>query len=209
MDFAYTLGSSGSSRSNSRFRSSGTRCQKAKSNDNYLSDKDDNRIEFNHHLVETLRNNFQRNQALEATVGKRGQKDAKQLSLSRRILIIDDDPDITFTFKKGLEMQNQDDYKTRKYEVQVHNDPVIALSEFKRDFYDLLLVDINMPKLNGFEFAKAVLALDVNVKLCFMSSGHINQEALRELYPAVGIGCFIIKPVTLDNLTRRVSRDVD
>ena len=69
-------------------------------------------------------------------------------------MIIDDDPDITFTFKKGLEIQNQDDYKTKKYEVQVYNDPIFALSEFKRDFYDLLLVDINMPKMNGFEFAK-------------------------------------------------------
>jgi TolA-binding protein len=85
MDFAYTKGSSGSSRSNSGSRSSGTRCQKARSTDNYLSDKDDNRIEFNHHSVESLRNNFQRNQALEATVGKRVQKDGKQLSLSRRI----------------------------------------------------------------------------------------------------------------------------
>jgi hypothetical protein len=59
MDFAFTLGSSGSSRSNSRSRISGTRCQKARSTDNYLSDKDDNRIQFNHHSVESPRNNFQ------------------------------------------------------------------------------------------------------------------------------------------------------
>ena len=116
--------------------------------------KDDNRIQFNHHSVESLRNNFQRNRALEATVGKKGQKDGKQFSLARRILIIDDDPDITFTFKKGLEMQNQEDYKTKKYEVQVYNDPIFALSEFKRDFYDLLLVDINMPKRMGLNSLK-------------------------------------------------------
>ena len=65
MNFAYTLESSGSSRSNSRSSSSGTRCQKARRTDNYLSDKDDNRIQFNHHSVESLRNNFQRNQDLE------------------------------------------------------------------------------------------------------------------------------------------------
>lgn len=100
MDFAHTLDSSGSSQSNSRSRSSETRCQKARSTDNYLLGKDDNRIQFNHHFVESLRNSFQRNQALEATVGKKGQKDGKQFSLARRILIIDDDPDITFTFKK-------------------------------------------------------------------------------------------------------------
>lgn len=207
MNFTCTSDSSGSSHSNSRSRSDKTSCQKARSSDNYLSDKDDNKIQFNHHSVEGLPNNIQRNQALEATVGERGQKNGKQFSLARRILIIDDDPDITLTFKKGLEMQNQEDYKI--YEVQVYNDPIFALSEFKRDFYDLLLVDINMPKMNGFEFAKAVLALDVNVKLCFMSSGQINQEALRELYPAVGIGCFIIKPVTLNDLIRRVGREVD
>ena len=114
LDFAYTLGSSGSSRSNSRSRSSGTRCQKARSTDNYLSNKDDNRIQFTHHSVESLRNNFQRNQALEVTVGKRGQKDGKQLSLARRILIIDDDPDITFTFKKGLEMQKSGRLQDKK-----------------------------------------------------------------------------------------------
>lgn len=154
MDFAHTLNSSGSSQSNSRSRSSETRCQKARSIDNYLLGKNDNRIQFNHHSVESLRINFQRNQALEATVGKKGQKDGKQFSLARRILIIDDDPDITFTFKKGLEMQNQEDYKTKKYEVQVYNDPIFALSEFKRDFYDLLLVDINMPKRMGLNSLK-------------------------------------------------------
>lgn len=209
MKFTCTSDSSGSSLSNSKSRSNETSCRKARSSDNYLSDKEDNKIQFNHDSVEGLTNKFQRHQALEATVGKRGQKNGKQFSLARRILIIDDDPDITLTFKKGLEMQNQDEYNTKKYEVQVYNDPIFALSEFKRDFYDLLLVDINMPKMNGFEFAKAVLALDVNVKLCFMSSGQINQEALRELYPTVGIGCFIIKPVTLNDLIRRVGREVD
>jgi TolA-binding protein len=64
MDFAHTLDSSGSSQSNSRSRSSETRCQKARSTDNYLLGKDDNRIQFNHHSVESLRINFQRNQAL-------------------------------------------------------------------------------------------------------------------------------------------------
>ena len=51
-------------------------------------------------------------------------------------------------------MQNQDDYKTKKYEVQVYNDPIFALSEFERDFYDLLLVDINMPKRMGLNSLK-------------------------------------------------------
>ena len=96
----------------------------------------------------------------------------------------------------------------KKYDVHVYNDPIFALSEFKLDFYNLVIDDI-MPKMDGFEFAKAVLASDVNVKSCFIPSGQINQEELRELYPAVGIGCFIIKPVTLNDLIRRLDREVD
>ena len=65
--------------------------------------------------------------------------------------------------------------------MQVYNDPIIALSEFKRDFYDLLLVDINMPKMNGFEFAKAVLALDVNVKLCFYVLGTYKSGGIERI----------------------------
>jgi YesN/AraC family two-component response regulator len=58
---------------------------------------------------------------------------------------------------------------------------MIALSEFKPNFYDLLLVDI-MPHMNGFELSEKILAIDINVKVCFMSSAEINLEALRT-YP--------------------------
>jgi response regulator RpfG family c-di-GMP phosphodiesterase len=65
----------------------------------------------------------------------------------KRILIVDDEKDITSTFKVGIEDSNA--YTNRKIEVYTSNDPVIALSEFKPNFYDLVLVDINMPHMNG------------------------------------------------------------
>jgi hypothetical protein len=55
-----------------------------------------------------------------------------------------------------------------------------------------------MPKMNGFELSTKILELDVNPRICYMSSGQINQEALREQYPTLSIGCFIKKPVTID-----------
>ena len=61
-----------------------------------------------------------------------------------------------------------------------------------------------MPKMNGFDFCLKVLEQDVNPRFCFMSSGLINQEALREQYSSLSIGCFIKKPVTIENLVRRV-----
>jgi len=85
----------------------------------------------------------------------------------------------------------------------------VALSEFKPNFYDLLLVDINLPHMNGFEFYEKILAIDINVKVCFMSSVAINSEALREVYPGISLGCFIRKPVTMDYLVKRIMAELD
>ncbi|MGC2570408.1 MAG: response regulator [Candidatus Nitrosopolaris sp.] len=76
--------------------------------------------------------------------------------------------------------------------------------EFKPNFYDLLLTDIQMPHMNGFELSEKILAIDINVKVCFMSSAEINREGLREIYPSLSVGCFIRKPVTIDYLVKRI-----
>jgi hypothetical protein len=65
-----------------------------------------------------------------------------------------------------------------------------------------------MPKMNGFELSTKILELDINPRICFMSSGLINQEALREQYPTLSIGCFIRKPVTIGELVRRVKAEL-
>jgi CheY-like chemotaxis protein len=54
-----------------------------------------------------------------------------------------------------------------------------VLSQFKLSFYDLLLIDIHMPYMNGFELCTEILKLDVNVKISFMSGGEVNHEAIR------------------------------
>ena len=84
-----------------------------------------------------------------------------------------------------------------------------ALSEFKSNFYDLLLVDIKMPNMDGFELSEKILAIDINLRVCFMSSGEINREALREIYPALSLGCFLRKPVTIDYLVKRIMSELD
>jgi two-component system catabolic regulation response regulator CreB/two-component system response regulator ChvI len=58
-------------------------------------------------------------------------------------MVVDDDPDITFSFKGILESNG--------FLVRAYSDPLKALSEFKTKYYDLLLIDIRMPKLDGFE----------------------------------------------------------
>jgi DNA-binding response OmpR family regulator len=130
---------------------------------------------------------------------------------TKRILIVDDDPDITFTFKKGIEYSSTDkdnNSSNRRIEVYTYNDPLVALSEFKPHHFDLLLVDVNLPNLNGFEFYEKILELDINVKACFMTAGQINREALREIHTSISLGCFIIKPVTIDYLVNRLKSEL-
>ena len=125
----------------------------------------------------------------------------EQKKLSKVILIIDDDPDMTSIFSLGLQDEG--------YEVYTHNDPLEVLSQFRPNFYDLLLVDINMPKMNGIDLSRQILELDSNVKICFITAGEANIEVLRELYPTRGIGCFIKKPVTIENLIKRVRAELE
>ena len=128
----------------------------------------------------------------------------------KRILVVDDEPDIAMTLKLGLESSNDDDNKKIKFEVYSYTNPVEALSEFKPNFYDLLLVDITMPLMNGFELCEKILLLDLNIGVCFMTAGEINQEAIRELYPLRTIGgCFIKKPVEIDHLNRQLIAELE
>jgi CheY-like chemotaxis protein len=129
----------------------------------------------------------------------------------KRILIVDDDADVTITFKAVIEDSNESNatHSNKRIEVYTSNDPLVALSEFKPYFYDLLLVDINMPNMNGFELCEKIFAIDINVRVCFMSSGEINREALREIYPTRQEGCFIRKPVSIDYLLERIRSELD
>jgi DNA-binding response OmpR family regulator len=126
---------------------------------------------------------------------------------------VDDDTDITFTYKLGLETYYEgyeDDNENKiKFQVYTYNNPLVALSEFKSNFYDLLLIDINMPDINGLELCQKILELDANVRVCFITAWEVNIEALREVYPNVSLGCFIRKPVSIEYLVKRLSAELD
>jgi DNA-binding response OmpR family regulator len=103
---------------------------------------------------------------------------------------------------------DENNIRTR-FEVYTYNNPAVALSNFKPNLYDLLLTDIYMPKMNGFELCEKVLELDANVRVCFISAADVNIEALREVYPKVSFGCFMKKPVTIEYLVKRLLAELD
>ena len=118
-----------------------------------------------------------------------------------KILLVDNEADLTITFKAILQGAG--------FIVNTYEDPLIALSNFIPRFYDLIILDIEMPKMNGFDLSRQILELDSNVKICFITAGEANIEVLRELYPTRGIGCFIKKPVTIEQLIGRIKAELE
>jgi DNA-binding response OmpR family regulator len=158
-----------------------------------------------------LRNNAPHQQReQEEQQQQQRQLEKKLFPFTKRILIVDDDSDITFTFKKGLEAENEKNGSNKVFfKVNSYNNPLLALSEFKPNSHDLVLIDIHMPQMDGIELSSKISELDANVKNCFITAGGANVEVLRELYPTRGIGCFIKKPVTIEELVRRVMSELE
>ena len=122
--------------------------------------------------------------------------------MKKRILAVDDEPDLTLTLKLALE-------GTGLFDVDTFNDPELALSNFKPGLYALLLLDFKMPKMTGYELYDKMKIIDNKVKVCFVSATYVNYEAAREVFPFLELECFIQKPVEIDDLIRRVNAELD
>lgn len=132
--------------------------------------------------------------------------------MSSKFFVIDDDHDSAIAIKACLESYLEEDHNRSNcsaIQVTMYSNPVTALVEFKPYYYELLLVDINMPSINGYELVEKVIKLDVNIKICFMSSGKVNYEAIREIrHPCKSFGCFIKKPAAKDYVVNRVLHEL-
>jgi DNA-binding response OmpR family regulator len=118
----------------------------------------------------------------------------------KRILLVDDEHDITLAFRIGLEDNG--------FTVDAFNDPEEALSNFKAGLYDLLLIDVKMPKMNGFELYQEIEKLDDKAKVCFITAFEVYYKSLRELFPTMKVDCYIKKPVTTDDLVQRIKTEL-
>ncbi len=96
----------------------------------------------------------------------------------RKIMILDDEEDIALLFKEGLEIMGF-------YSVAVYNDPIKALYEIKSNTYDIILIDIVMPNMNGLEFYTNLKKMEKESgsKVCFFSAGEFSEDKIRNMFP--------------------------
>jgi two-component system response regulator ChvI len=122
----------------------------------------------------------------------------------KRILLVDDESDINLLFKTILE--------ENEFKVDFYNDPLLALQNFKSNSYDLLLLDIKMPIMDGFELYKKLLRIDDKVKVCFITANEMYRDFFRnKLIPQLAdmnnsTNCFfILKPIQNEDLIEQLN----
>ena len=112
-------------------------------------------------------------------------------TMTKKILLVDDEPDVTYTIKKIVEDNG--------FKADSFNDRILALNYYKVDFYDLVILDIKMPTMDGFELYLKIREKDPKVKICFLTVIATFNEEFRKIRLALGKTInedyFIQKPV--------------
>jgi DNA-binding response OmpR family regulator len=122
----------------------------------------------------------------------------------KKILVVDDEPDLTLLSSIALEYHG--------FKVDTFNDPQKALSNYKPNYYDLVILDITMPKMDGFQLYDEIKKKDQKAKVCFLTASELYYEEFRRKeYYAIDKNLFIQKPIEnellLDEVNRLISSD--
>ena len=91
----------------------------------------------------------------------------------KKILVVDDESDICLTLANVLGGD--------RFVVHTFDDPLLALENFRKDSYDLLIIDIKMEKMNGLELYKEIKKIDNKVKVCFLTASKFNYKAFKDV----------------------------
>ena len=119
--------------------------------------------------------------------------------VNKRILIVDEEKDVGGTFEAML--------KNYGFDIDYFTDPALALEKFKPNLYDLTILDIKMPEINGFELYDKLKSMDPKIKTLFISAlsylkAYNTQSG--KVYPLKGERHFIKKPVSNKELLEQV-----
>jgi DNA-binding response OmpR family regulator len=116
-----------------------------------------------------------------------------------KILIVDDEPDLTQVSTLTLEYHG--------FKVDSFNDPQEALSKYAPGLYDLVILDVKMPKMSGFELYHEIKKKDNNANVCFLTAGELYYEEFRKRkYCALDKNLFIRKPIENEELVKEINK---
>jgi DNA-binding response OmpR family regulator len=118
-------------------------------------------------------------------------------------LVVDDQPDITLTVEVELEEQGL-------FDVDTFTDPELALSSFKPGIYNLLILEIVMPKMDGFELYEQLKKVDPGINICFLTASEMYHEEMRGIeHCALNRDLSLQKPISTDDLIREINKKIN
>lgn len=126
---------------------------------------------------------------------------SKTTNIPPRIMVVDDERDILSIVKRGLESKN-------RFQVEIFIDAESALASLKENsnnYYDLVLTDIRMPKINGFELYRRIKESNPSMKIVFITAFEINKEEFSKVIPSLDVVDFISKPVSMSTLISKLN----
>ena len=119
----------------------------------------------------------------------------------KKILLVDNEVDITFALENALDNHG--------FKVDSFNDPISALDNYQNNFYDLVILDIKMPKMDGFQLYTKIREKDPKVKICFLTASELFYEEFRKtrltLGEKIGEEYFIQKPIKTEDLLEKLN----
>jgi CheY-like chemotaxis protein len=117
----------------------------------------------------------------------------------RRIMIVDDEPDVISILEIVLQENG--------FNVDSFEDPIVALNNYRAGLYDLLILDIKMPKMDGFELYDEIKKIDDNAKVCFLTASEMYYKMSRkEKYCSLDKDLFIQKPIANEDLVQEINK---
>jgi DNA-binding response OmpR family regulator len=120
-----------------------------------------------------------------------------QLEIGKRILVVDDKPDVCFVLETVLDENG--------FVVDSYEDPFLALERFRAHLYNLVILDIKMPEVNGFALYEEIRRLDKKVKVCFLTAGEMYYGVYSDIFSSLPANHFIKKPIENEELMRRIN----
>jgi DNA-binding response OmpR family regulator len=110
----------------------------------------------------------------------------------RRILVVDDDHDTIFCLRAMLE--------NKGYEVDAYAEPEQALKYFVAGKYDVVIADVKMPSMTGFQLARMIDSIDQKISIILMTAFHVTKEEFEKVMPSTKVDAFILKPIGVKKL---------
>jgi DNA-binding response OmpR family regulator len=120
-------------------------------------------------------------------------------SNTKKDMVVDDETDVLSVV--GIVL------KENGFEVDTFEDPIVALKSYRAGVYDLLILDIKMPEMDGFELYDQIKKIDDNAKICFLTASEMYyKNSRKEKYSSLDKDLFIQKPIANEDLVEEINK---